>query len=88
MEYTPETILHARGNSHFVIQKILLFGVTVMMIAIFSFYQKKIHSGPAIPPTTQVEMIEKSSKNEMSAIKFTAMPFILAFKHFIVEREE
>jgi hypothetical protein len=33
-------------------------------------------------------LVGEKSESEMSAVRFTALPFVLAFKHIVSEREE
>lgn len=77
-----------KEKSNSIIKEILLYAVSVAMIVTFSICQKRNHADHPVTKSVQVEVVGQSGKNEMSAIKFTALPFILAFKHFIVEREE
>jgi hypothetical protein len=38
--------------------------------------------------TAPVKVVDKESEEDMSTIKFTVLPFVLAFKHFIMDRDE
>jgi hypothetical protein len=68
--------------------KILVFTGLFTLLVIFSLWKsgtRDLEISQQIPP---VEKNDQRSDNEMSAIKFTALPFILAFKHFIVENDK
>jgi len=88
MENTVNTDIEREGNSYIMNLKILIFAGLFTLLVIFSLWRsgiKDLGVSAQIPP---VEKNEQRSENEMSAVKFTALPFILAFKHFIVENEK
>ena len=88
MEYIFKSNLKSGENSNTVIQKILLFALALALMVTFSVWQNGIHKGQLAGQAIPVESVKKTGDSEMSAVKFTTLPFILAFKHFIVEREE
>ena len=88
MEYIFKSSLKSGENSNSVIQKILLFALSLALLMTFSVWRSGIRWDQLEGQATAVERVKKTGDSEMSAVKFTTLPFILAFKHFIVEREE
>ncbi len=88
MEYIFKTNIQRGGNSFSVIRKVLLSAMALVLILCLSFWYNGIQKDPLTGQVVQEERINKTDDQEMSAVKFTTLPFILAFKHFIVDREE
>lgn len=88
MEYIFKSSFKSGENSNSVSQKILLFALALALLVTFSVWRNGIHRDQLAGQATPVERVKKTGDSEMSAVKFTTLPFILAFKHFIVEREE
>jgi hypothetical protein len=72
------------------IRRIILYTITFLLLFAFSINHRGHLAGKTnnFHDSTNLNIVEKGSEKEMSAIKFTALPFILAFKHFILDREE
>ncbi|MBR9999335.1 MAG: hypothetical protein KFF73_10205 [Cyclobacteriaceae bacterium] len=88
MDYKPETSSGSKERSTPGTRKFFLYVVVFLIICTYSLCQKRILMKEVTKQTVTTEMVDKSSENEMSAIRFTTWPFILAFKHFVVDREE
>lgn len=88
MENTVNAGIERERGSYIMNLKILVFTAVFTLLVIFSLWKNSTNDlgiRQQIPP---VEKNDQRSENEMSAVKFTALPFILAFKHFIVENEK
>ena len=69
------------------IRKIFLYGMITMMIGVLSLCQEKIVTSE-LPPEEPAQVIsEESQDGGMSAVRLTTLPFILAFNHFVADRE-
>jgi hypothetical protein len=88
MEYTFKSRIHKEKNSNPLIRRVVSFTLILTLLLAFSIWQKGLKKEQQTKLTPPVEQIEQAGDNEMSAVKFTALPFILAFKHFIVENEK
>lgn len=88
MENTNKTGLQRERNSHTMNFRILVFTGALTLLVIFTVWKNGAKSIERAPQTPPIERNDTGSENEMSAVKFTVLPFILAFKHFIVENEK
>jgi len=70
------------------VRKIILYALTFLILSAFSLGQMGHPAETAIRLPAPIKIADKPDEKDMSAIKFTALPFILAFKHFVLDREE
>lgn len=88
MERQPAKGLDSSWISSSGIRKTFLSGMILIMIGIFSYCQKKnINSELPADEPVQETTVENHDDN-MSAIRLTTLPFILAFRHLVADREE
>ena len=67
----------------------IIFPVLIfLVICTLSFCQLKNEVRERAAEEVTSGLVGEKSESEMSAIRFTALPFVLAFKHIVSEREE
>lgn len=67
----------------------ILFPVIIfLVICTLSFCQVKNQVREQTSEAASNELAGEKSESEMSAVRFTALPFVLAFKHIVADREE
>jgi hypothetical protein len=68
--------------------KLILIVAIVVISGTFSFYQINQWKEVPAPVVETTGIVDKNSEGEMSAIRFTTLPFVLAFKHLVADRND
>jgi len=68
--------------------KIFLFSLSVVMLCVSILIHNQRQSQKVAETPQIVKNEKKLQENDMSAVRFATLPFILAFKHLFIDRKE